>query len=119
MIDHALAMPGLERVRSRFLLLLETRQAEIADHALTAWDSMDTVKVHRHLEAAQNILHQIAGTAGSLGFGSLGHIARECEYAIIAHLENENGPELPEHVMAQMDYMVSQSQALLSELQTG
>lgn len=80
-------MPGMDRIRLHFVDLLDDRKTSIAQHALAAWDGEDTETINTNLEAARNILHQIAGTAGTVGFPSLGTTAQQCEAQIIAHLE--------------------------------
>ena len=78
---------GLERVRDRFVDLLEDRKNIIAKHALAAWDGETTDEINDNLKHAQNILHQIAGSAGTVGFPELGGTALLCEEQIIAHLD--------------------------------
>lgn len=90
MKDMAESLPGLERVRERFLTMLTDRKERIASHALAAWEGETLEDVNGNLASAQSILHQIAGTAGSLGFAALGESAHACENEIIAHLE---GPD--------------------------
>lgn len=82
-------MPGLDRIRARFVELLDTRKTSIARHALAAWDGEDTDTINTNLADAQSILHQIAGTAGTVGYPELGEIAQQCEAQIIAHLEGD------------------------------
>ena len=65
-------LPGLDRVRNRFLEMLVPRQEQIAAHAVAAWDGETVEEITGNLASAQAILHQIAGTAGSLGFVDLG-----------------------------------------------
>jgi HPt (histidine-containing phosphotransfer) domain-containing protein len=83
-------MPGIERIRARFIEMLGDRQAQIAQHALLAWDGQTLEDINDNLAAAQGILHQIAGSAGSIGLAELGNSARACELKIAAHLE---GPD--------------------------
>ncbi|WP_299028216.1 Hpt domain-containing protein [uncultured Sulfitobacter sp.] len=83
----ALEMPGLDRIRDRFLALLEDRKTIIAQHALAAWDGETAEEINANLEDARSILHQIAGTAGTVGYPELGATAQQCEAQIIAHLE--------------------------------
>lgn len=83
----ALQMPGLDRIRDRFIELLDSRKTSIAQHALAAWDGENTDFINENLEQARSILHQIAGTAGTVGFPELGATALMCEEQIIAHLE--------------------------------
>jgi HPt (histidine-containing phosphotransfer) domain-containing protein len=63
-------LPGLDRVRDRFLTMLEDRKTNIASHAIAAWEADCVEDICAHLAAAQSILHQIAGSAGSLGFAA-------------------------------------------------
>ncbi|ASM74796.1 MULTISPECIES: Hpt domain-containing protein [Roseobacteraceae] len=101
---------GLEKIRSRFLDLLEARRQSIAHHAVQAYDGITVEDVNDNLAAARDILHQIAGTAGSLGFEELGASARFCENEIIAHL---TGPDndlalCPDGLLVQLDDFVRQ-----------
>lgn len=80
-------MPGMDRIRLRFLDLLHDRKTNIAQHALAAWDGETIDVINQNLEQARNILHQIAGTAGTVGYPELGIVAQQCEAQIIAHLE--------------------------------
>ncbi len=86
MIHQKLELPGIERIRTRFLELLRERQVSIAEHALTAWESDELEKINGSLASARTLLHQIAGTAGSLGFEELGQEARTVETEIDDHL---------------------------------
>lgn len=90
MIQQKLELPGIDRIRSRFLEMLRDRQAAIAEHALIAWEGETVEVINGNLTSARTILHQIAGTAGSLGFDALGTEARACEVKIDEHL---NGPD--------------------------
>ncbi|NNE51170.1 MAG: Hpt domain-containing protein [Sulfitobacter sp.] len=83
-------LPGLDRVRARFLDMLVPRHEQIAAHAVAAWDGETVEEINGNLAAAQAILHQIAGTAGSLGLVDLGAKAHACENEIIDHLK---GPD--------------------------
>ena len=110
-------MPGLERVRTRFLSMLEERQGRIAAHALAAWDAETVEGVNGNLAGARDILHQISGTAGALGFQDLGKNARDCEGAIIDHLE---GPDAdlaicPGNLISMLDSFNSDCRDLLAE----
>lgn len=86
MIHQKLELPGLDRIRTRFLEMLKDRQVAIAEHALVAWESYELDEINTSLASASTILHQIAGTAGSLGFEELGVTARTVEIAINDHL---------------------------------
>jgi len=80
-------IPDLDHIRLHFVVLLEERKNSIALYALAAWDGETVEDINSHLEQARTILHQIAGTAGTLGFDQLGQIAHRCEAQIITHLE--------------------------------
>ena len=70
-MDGALdMMSGLEKIRGRFLDLLVTRQQSIAHHAVLAYEGQTLDEVNGNLAAARDILHQIAGTAGSGSCGA-------------------------------------------------
>lgn len=79
-------LPGIERIRRRFIEMLAERQTQIASHGLAAWDGKTVEEITSNLAGAQAILHQIAGSAGSLGFEELGQTARACELQIVDHL---------------------------------
>lgn len=85
----ALNLPGLEKIRERFVALLSERKALIAQHALAAWDGETAEEIVENLEAAKSVLHQIAGTAGTVGFPELGASAMQCEAEIIAHVDGD------------------------------
>lgn len=85
----AAQMAGLDRIRLRFIELLATRKADIAQYALAAWDGESAEDINANLEGARGILHQISGTAGTVGYPELGQIAQQCEAQIIAHLEGD------------------------------
>lgn len=82
-------IPGLDRIRVRFIELLNTRKADIAQYALAAWDAETAIEINANLEGARSILHQISGTAGTVGYPELGLTAQQCEAQIIAHLEGD------------------------------
>jgi chemotaxis protein histidine kinase CheA len=116
MKDIAETLPGLEKIKIRFLALLNERQSEIAFHVLAAWESRDANEASHHLEAAQSTLHQISGSAGSLGFDALGDAARRCENEIIAFVEapRENTQPISPGIMTGIDAFVLMSQSLLT-----
>lgn len=117
MKDIADILPGIERIKQRFLGLLKDRQATIAHHVLSAWDSTVAPDVVAHLEAAQAVLHQVAGSAGSLGFDELGQAARDSENGIIAHLscpETELAA-IPTKLMKQLGNFLALSAALIDD----
>ncbi len=85
-----LEIPGLDRIRDRFVDMLGDRKTTIAQHALAAWDGKTADDINANLTAARATLHLIAGTAGTVGFPELGHSALHCEQEIIDHLD---GPD--------------------------
>lgn len=114
-MNQVAELPGLDRVRLRFLEALDERQAQIARHARAAGMADTAFDINDNLEAARHILHQIAGTAGSLGYAALGTAARTCEHAIIAHLE---GPDAklatsPKVTIRRLDFFVSECRRTL------
>ena len=90
MKDMVDTLPGIERVRGRFLEMLRDRKERIATYILAAWEAETLEDINGNLFKTQAILHQIAGTAGTLGFKEMGHQARTCENNIIAHLDGPN-----------------------------
>lgn len=115
MLNSTPMLPGLEAIQNRFVSMLEDRQAAIAQHALAAWDGETLEEINGNLAEAQATLHQIAGSAGSLGFAALGMSARSCEAEIIAHLE---GPDAdlaicPGELMYHLDKFVCDCRALI------
>tara|TARA_R110002049_G_scaffold44333_6_gene130163 strand:- start:21207 stop:21566 length:360 start_codon:yes stop_codon:yes gene_type:complete len=110
MKDMVAELPGLDRIRKRFIEMLGERQAQIANHGLAAWDGVTLEDINGNLAAAQAILHQIAGSAGSLGFHELGQAARACEAEILEHLD---GPDAdlaicPGEMIFHLDSFVAQ-----------
>lgn len=117
MKDMMNELPGIDRVRGRFLDMLEQRQAAIAGHALAAWDGQTLEEINENLASAQAVLHQISGSAGSLGWADLGEAARECEMEIIAHLE---GPDAdlaicPGELIHHLDVFVTSCREVIAE----
>ena len=86
-VDQFDALPGFERIRERFLDLLEERLDSLED-AMVEFEFPATGRAS--LLRAQMILHKIAGSAGTLGFSRLGESARHCEEGIIAHLKQDH-----------------------------
>ena len=82
--------PGLEALRSQFASSLDTRISDIDRHRRAASTASSASERCRALESACSVLHQIAGTAGVLGFDAVGQAARACENALIAYLD---GPD--------------------------
>lgn len=115
-----LELPGIERIRARFLEMLEQRQRALAEHALAAWEGTSLQDINDNLTEARRILHQIAGTAGSLGFDDLGTIARDNEVAIDTHLDGPNGKiaSCPTEIIFGLDDFLKSSEALIAEQAT-
>lgn len=84
-IQHADALPGIERIRQRFLEMLEDRLDSLED-AMVEFEFPGTGRAS--LSRAQMVLHKISGSAGTLGFERLGDSARHCEDGIISHLKS-------------------------------
>lgn len=107
-------LPGMSEIRTRFIDLLAERRERIASHTVAAWDANDPADIKTNLAAAQATLHQIAGTAGSLGFGPLGDTARACEIRIIKHLEENDTTSLtcPGDLIVELDEFVAQCRAV-------
>ncbi|MCB1379401.1 MAG: Hpt domain-containing protein [Alphaproteobacteria bacterium] len=83
MMEAKTMMPGLERIRTRFLDMLSERLTEIdrlCDPSVSGLSPRDA------LTQVQMILHKIAGTAGTLGMNDLGDKARAGENVIIDFL---------------------------------
>ncbi|HDY96738.1 hypothetical protein LCGC14_0173440 [marine sediment metagenome] len=119
-MHHKLELPGIERIRARFLEMLEQRQRALAEHALAAWEGTSLQDINDNLTEARRILHQIAGTAGSLGFDDLGTIARDNEVAIDTHLDGPNGKiaSCPTEIIFGLDDFLKSSEALIAEQAT-
>ena len=115
MIHQKLKMPGIERIRTRFLEMLRDRQIAIAEYAIIAWESYELDEINGSLESARTLLHQIAGTAGSLGFEDLGHEARNVETEIDAHLSGADADLAicPGALIFHMDNFVQLCQSLI------
>jgi len=100
-------LPGIQKVRDRFLDMLGERQTQLATHIVGTWDSRVGADVVRELEAAGSILHKIAGSAGSLGFSELGARARKCEELIVATLQGQvDCPDLSDDLLLELDAFV-------------
>lgn len=110
-------LPGLTRIKARFMLLLADRQYEISRHALAAWDARDGRERNDELAAAQHILHLIAGSAGSLGFGDLGQAARACEQSILDYIgaQDAASAEALYEILSELDAVVSMVQSLIDK----
>ena len=119
-MHQKLELPGIERIRARFLEMLEQRQRALAEHALAAWEGTSLQDINDNLTEARRILHQIAGTAGSLGFDDLGTIARDNEGAIDTHLDGPSGKiaSCPTEIIFGLDDFLKSSEALIAEQAT-
>ncbi len=108
-------LPGIDQVRARFIEMLKERKTMIASYAIAAWGSKTLVDTQKNLVAAQTILHQIAGSAGSLGFHALGQSAKDCEDEITKHLESAaaNLPNCPAEIVHHFDVFIADCQNLL------
>ena len=108
MKDMTDALPGLARVREKFLSLLEDRCGKIVEYTLAAWQATEDTEKRTHLTVAGTILHQIAGTAGSLGLQDLGEAAQSCEQAIIDFMDLPNAPpEMCSHIIMEINSFVT------------
>jgi HPt (histidine-containing phosphotransfer) domain-containing protein len=107
----------MARVRARFIGMLQDRQETIAGHAVAAWDARSVEDISGHLRAAQAVLHQIAGTAGSLGFPDLGTKAHVCENEIIDHLNSPDSrkPRCPDEIIFNLDQFLQDCQVVLDQ----
>ena len=117
MKDVVTELPGLERVRAHFLKALRERREKIAVHAIQAWDGTDADTINTNLAGAQAVLHQIAGSAGSLGFEDFGAEARRCETEIIAYLGSPaaEADACPTHLITDLDGFVRRCQDILEQ----
>jgi len=114
--DMTETLPGLARVREKFLSLLDERCSAIAEHNLSAWQATDHTKQKSHLSAAGTTLHQIAGSAGSLGLEELGEAARCCEEAIIAFVSDPaSRPDQCSDIVMEIDSFVTYCQDQLAQ----
>lgn len=84
MIHNTKLSKGLERIRDRFLDQLTDRSEVILRNTLAAVETDDTHEARENLNTVGEVLHQIAGTAGTLGFGQFGSQARSIEHKIEA-----------------------------------
>ena len=94
---------GLARIRQQFVSRLTERRARMLKHILDAANDADEATRHAHLAAARYVIHQIAGTAGTLGFVKLGVDARRLENMIDTNLDGEMSNDLLEVVLAFSD----------------
>lgn len=78
------ALPGIARIRERFLAMQNDRHDALEDYLTTINSGEDC---HAALRGARDILHKIAGTAGSLGFAELGEAAVKAEAVVQDHID--------------------------------
>lgn len=104
MIHTSRLSKGLYRIRVQFLQKLSERRESLLNSALQASEAEDPQVIALHLNAVKDILHQIAGTAGTLGFIDFGLTARRIETTIIALLGSPDeifvSPELIDDLVA-------------------
>lgn len=108
MIEVQEKLPGLDRIRARFLEMLVERLGEIdrlCDSTVSGLSPRDA------LEQVQMILHKIAGTAGTLGMGTLGETARTGENTIIAFL-GSGGPPKEQVYRSVADFIILAEETL-------
>jgi hypothetical protein len=91
MIHTAKLSQGLSRIRNQFLARLFDRRKQILWNTLKAGEASDPAEAHKHLTAVRDILHQIAGTAATLGFAEFGSSARQIENDIDVFLLGSEG----------------------------
>ena len=104
MIHTSRLSKGLYRIRAQFLQKLMERRENLLSSALEASEAEDPHDIALHLNAVKDILHQIAGTAGTLGFIDFGLEARRIENNIIEMLRDTDdhvvSPELIHDLIA-------------------
>lgn len=103
------ALPGFAALRTKFMSVLDERQAEIASHVMDAWNAETAEAKVASLSSARAILHKIAGTAGTFGLSDVGAAAFACEGLIDAHLNNPEGADLscPPEILIEVDDFVA------------
>lgn len=97
MIHATKLSQGLGRIRKQFLARLFDRREQILWNTLRAGEANTFAERQTYLAAVRDILHQIAGTAGTLGFPDFGASARRIENNIDEFLgEFDESPVPPE-----------------------
>lgn len=86
MTNSITLLPGFERIRGRFLDILTERLEEIEGLSGNALRPMPSPEA---LGRIRDLLHNVAGTAGTVGFGELSESARTGETAINAFLASD------------------------------
>ncbi|MCR8726088.1 Hpt domain-containing protein [Frigidibacter sp. ROC022] len=85
-------LPGIARIRERFLEMHDERHDALED-ALTLISSGEDCQ--QALLTARDILHKIAGSAGSLGFADLGEAAGKAETVVQEHIDTNFRDQTP------------------------
>jgi hypothetical protein len=109
------ALPGFAALRTKFMTILEGAQADIASHAMDAWNAETSAGKTTSLAAARAILHKIAGSAGSFGLKDVGAAASACEAMIDTHLDapaSDRQP-CPSDILIAIDDFVSRCEPYL------
>ena len=112
MSSHVRLSDGLTRIRNQFLDRLIDRRDVILKNILDASEESDRALCAESLIAARQVLHQIAGTAGTLGYGKLGHDARHLEDLLTNCLTDglsDDGLDLVVAFAADCDAILAQS----------
>lgn len=94
-------IPGLDRVRCRFLEKLNEREQRLSKAIATSRTSFSRRERAAALDECQQILHKLAGTAGTIGLHDIGEGAQYCEDAIRKFLHD--GSRSSEHVHDLLD----------------
>ncbi len=102
-------LPGFAALRTKFMSILEERQAQIAAHTMDAWNAETPAAKAESLASARAILHKVAGTAGTFGLRDVGAAAFACERMIDTHLDDPDSDDLscPPEILIEIDDFVS------------
>jgi len=73
---------SLQPIRDRFIAVLADRQSKILTSLEVAMRTPELATAE--LERIGGVMHKIAGTAGTLGFGALGESAQKIELGILS-----------------------------------
>ena len=95
-----LSLPGVAAIRENFIIQLEERLARFETLCYVSMSDQDYAVA---LDEACAILHNLSGTAGTLGFPELGDKARLCEAAILSH-QAGNGPSRQELLVSLAEF---------------
>lgn len=109
------ALPGFAALKAKFMAILAERQADVASHAMDAWNAETADDKIASLTSARAILHKIAGTAGSFGLPEIGAAASTCECMIDDHLDapGSEGEPCPTEILIAIDEFVSRCEPYL------